>query len=182
MTKVDLRRKLRGLARYSAEVAAEKSRKICERIVAMPAWECARTVAVYAANAHEPDPRMLWEYRGERVFAYPRVHGTEAENERLVFYRVDAIEELQLSRWGLHEPPINPMREVDPMTVDLVIVPGVGFTKEGERLVRGRGHYDRFLQSLRSGVAKVGICFESHVLPAIPVESHDARMDDVIFE
>src|SRR5687767_3921840 len=182
MTKTELRKQIRSLEAPSAEIAAEKSRRICDRLLEMPAWQNARTVALYAANAHEPDPAHLWGARGERVFAFPRVEGQGIEQERLAFYRIDAVDELELSRWGLHEPRPDVAREVDPAVIDLIIIPALAFTANGERLGRGRGHYDRFLPRLRPDAVKIGICFAPHRIPQIPVEPHDIRMDHVIFE
>ncbi|MCQ2350691.1 MAG: 5-formyltetrahydrofolate cyclo-ligase [Paludibacteraceae bacterium] len=65
--------------------------------------------------------------------------------------------------------------------IDLVIVPGVGFTADGYRLGRGKGYYDRLL----SGAAcyKIGVCFSCQIEPAIgeTAEPHDVKMDCVLF-
>jgi 5-formyltetrahydrofolate cyclo-ligase len=71
---------------------------------------------------------------------------------------------------------------VEPLRIDLVIVPGVAFTAEGERLGRGRGHYDRFLASQATHAATIGLCFANRLLPALPTELHDRRVDQVIAE
>jgi 5-formyltetrahydrofolate cyclo-ligase len=182
MTKPELRRELRALPPLPPDVAAAKSDRICARLVELPAWRDARTVALYAANAHEPDPRQLWEKRGDRVFCFPRVEGDRSTGEQLVFHRVDAAAELLPSRWGLHEPQADRLTEVDSAQIDLVIVPGVAFTAAGERLGRGRGHYDRFLSSLSPHASTIGLCFADRLLPTLPTESHDRRMDQVIAE
>jgi 5-formyltetrahydrofolate cyclo-ligase len=182
MTKPELRRELRALPPLPPDVAAEKSDRICARLVELPAWLRARTVALYAANAHEPDLSALWERKGDRVFCFPRVEGDRATGERLVFHRVDTVADLLLSRWGLFEPSADPAREVNPGQIDLVIVPGVAFTANGERLGRGRGHYDRFLALLAPHAITIGLCFDTRLLPSLPTESHDRRMDQVIAE
>ena len=116
------------------------------------------------------------------MFCFPRVDGDRATGERLDFYRVDTAAELLLSRWGLYEPPRDLARLVEPAHIDLVIVPGVAFTANGERLGRGRGHYDRFLASLSQHAATIGICFTNRLLPSLPTEPHDRRIDQVIAE
>jgi 5-formyltetrahydrofolate cyclo-ligase len=182
MTKPELRRDLRALPPLPPDVAAGKSERICARLVELPAWLRAKTVALYAADAHEPDLGALWEKRGDRVFCFPRVEGDRNSGERLAFHRVDRAADLLLSRWGLFEPPADPTREVDPAQIDLVIVPGVAFTADGERIGRGRGHYDRFLASLAPHATAVGLCFATRLLPSLPTEPHDRRMDQVIAE
>jgi 5-formyltetrahydrofolate cyclo-ligase len=182
MTKSELRRELRELPPLPPDVATEKSDRICARLVDTPAWHRARIVALYAANLHEPDLSRLWERRGDRVFCFPKVEGTGISEEHLVFYRVDTAAELLLSRWGLYEPPSDASRRVNALQIDLVIVPGVAFTVTGDRLGRGRGHYDRFLAALSPDASTIGLCFASRLLPALPTEAHDRRLDQIIAE
>jgi len=60
----------------------------------------------------------------------------------------------------------------------MIIVPGVGFDPQGNRLGRGRGFYDRLLVDV-NGI-KCGIAFDRQVTESIPTETHDARMDYII--
>ncbi|MCF0205812.1 MAG: 5-formyltetrahydrofolate cyclo-ligase, partial [Bacteroidales bacterium] len=62
---------------------------------------------------------------------------------------------------------------------DLIIVPGVAFDRNGNRLGRGRGYYDRFLCKYPK-VEKIGICFDFQLLEEIPTEPTDIRMDKVV--
>ncbi len=62
--------------------------------------------------------------------------------------------------------------------IDAVLTPGVAFTKDGHRLGRGRGYYDRFLKKLE-GVYKIGVCFSYQIMESIPTETHDIKVDYV---
>ena len=64
--------------------------------------------------------------------------------------------------------------------IDLMIVPGVAFTREGVRLGRGKGYYDRYLA--REGVRAytVGVCYACQLLQELPSEEHDRRVDIVV--
>lgn len=63
---------------------------------------------------------------------------------------------------------------------NVILVPGLAFTKEGQRLGRGKGYYDRYLTSW-SGV-KIGICFEDQILEDVAFETHDVEMDYIVTE
>jgi 5-formyltetrahydrofolate cyclo-ligase len=79
------------------------------------------------------------------------------------------------------EPPASaPI--VPPREVDLVCVPGVAFDTRGGRLGRGRGHYDATLALLPRSAFRVGLAFESQIVPAVPAEPHDERLDAVVTE
>ena len=64
--------------------------------------------------------------------------------------------------------------------IEVGIIPGMGFDKEGNRLGRGKGYYDRFLQQIPS-LYKIGICFPFQMLEYIPTEATDIKMNEVIF-
>ena len=75
---------------------------------------------------------------------------------------------------------VVPEDEPDPVTIDLVVVPGVAFTASGHRLGQGGGWYDRFLPGLRPGVMRIGVCFAECLVDELPTEAHDVVMDRVI--
>ncbi|MEM1423987.1 MAG: 5-formyltetrahydrofolate cyclo-ligase [Planctomycetota bacterium] len=88
-------------------------------------------------------------------------------------------------RLGRHRVP----ELVDPKPlpiegIGVVLVPGVAFTRAGQRLGRGGGFYDRFIQRLRrrpgGAPALIGVCFEEQVVDELPVEAHDERVDRVV--
>lgn len=62
---------------------------------------------------------------------------------------------------------------------DMIIVPGLAFTRQGDRLGYGAGYYDTFLAQHTDAFA-AAVCFAFQVLPALPVEAHDRRVDRVV--
>lgn len=62
---------------------------------------------------------------------------------------------------------------------DLIVVPGMAFDRQGNRLGRGKGYYDRFLCQHRS-VKKIGICFDFQLVDNVTVEENDIPMDEII--
>jgi 5-formyltetrahydrofolate cyclo-ligase len=81
--------------------------------------------------------------------------------------------------YGTREPVIKEC--VDLRHLDLVIVPGVAFTKEGKRLGRGKGFYDRFLKELPLRTVSVGLAFDFQILPDIPATPNDVSVNKVIY-
>ncbi|MDD2516173.1 MAG: 5-formyltetrahydrofolate cyclo-ligase, partial [Candidatus Gracilibacteria bacterium] len=63
--------------------------------------------------------------------------------------------------------------------IDISVVPGLAFTKEGTRLGRGGGFYDRFFAKNKDGF-KIGLCYDSQLIAKIDEENHDVKMDLVI--
>jgi len=159
------------------DLRAEKSARLCEAIAASDAWRNARTVAIFAPQPREPDIELLWSHGAGKTFAYPRV--TEG---RLDLFRVASLHELAPGAFGVREPAGDPACTVSPDALDLILVPGVAFTADGARLGRGGGFYDRLLARLDSRTCKIGICFDSQLLPELPIEPHDQHVDFIATE
>jgi 5-formyltetrahydrofolate cyclo-ligase len=177
LNKADLRKSIgERLRTLPTETRHTTSQAICASLVALPEFQAADTVLLFAPLPPEPEVELLWELpesHGKR-FVYPRIVGAE-----LGLYEIRSPLELKVSRWGLREPPHDPDRWVAPTEIDFVVVPGVAFTRNGERLGRGGGYYDRLLTATTRAF-KTGVCFDFQVLPQLPSEPHDIAVDRVL--
>ena len=70
---------------------------------------------------------------------------------------------------------------IDTIENAIMLVPGLAFTKEGDRLGRGSGFYDRVLRRISTSVKTIGICRKCQVVSSIPTEPHDKRVDKIIY-
>lgn len=66
-----------------------------------------------------------------------------------------------------------------PCPTDLILVPGLAFDIQGNRLGRGKGYYDRFLPQCTEAIF-CGICCDLQLTDHVPTEAHDATMDFII--
>ena len=64
--------------------------------------------------------------------------------------------------------------------LDLVIVPALAFDKDGNRLGRGKGYYDRFLKRVPDHTHSIGLAFDFQILPTLPVEQNDVSVDKIL--
>lgn len=89
-------------------------------------------------------------------------------------------EQVEEGNWGIPEPKVESGTDflVEDAENTLVLVPGLAFDGEGNRIGRGQGYYDRFLgrAELRN-VVKVGILWKLQLLSEVPTQSHDVPMD-----
>ncbi|MFV0337879.1 MAG: 5-formyltetrahydrofolate cyclo-ligase, partial [Chthoniobacterales bacterium] len=70
----------------------------------------------------------------------------------------------------------------EPGKEDLLILPGRAFTRDGHRLGRGGGHYDRYLGNLKEQSTTIGVCFGCQVREKLSVEEHDVVLRMVLWE
>jgi 5-formyltetrahydrofolate cyclo-ligase len=113
-----------------------------------------------------------WLAAGGRL-ALPRVVGEGALEWHLVASRAQLIPGFR----NIPEPDPATAPRVDPATAHLVFVPGIAFDRQGGRLGRGGGYYDRLLATLPREVIRIGIAHEFQLVDAVPREPHDARVD-----
>lgn len=146
------------------------SLRLAEALRGWAGWEHARAVAGFFGLPDEPGVLDPWPE--DRRVALPRVAG-----EFLVMHWVGSPQTLIKGRFGILEPPASDPVAA-PTALDLILVPGVAFDRAGGRLGRGRGYYDRFLAA--TSAIKVGVCFEERLVPEVPCEAHDIRMDAIL--
>ena len=88
-----------------------------------------------------------------------------------------------LGPFEVKEPDTKITKEVDIKEIDLIIVPGLGFDREKNRLGRGAGFYDRFLSNIEASAKRVGIAFDFQILSNLPTNlSLDQKVDVVVSE
>ena len=91
--------------------------------------------------------------------------------------------ELTIGHFNIREPNIeitnDPTRKISATDLDIIIVPGLGFDNQGNRLGLGKGFYDRFLP-LCNKALKIGLAFEEQITQLIPTEEFDQKVDIIV--
>ena len=130
-----------------------------------------------------PDEVCTHQLLDELVAAGKTVYLPKVVNEtEMVLCQYTGRDSLQKGAFGIMEPtgPVLPKDKYEDIRV--VLVPGMAFDKENHRLGRGKGYYDRFLNSFPKPRHAVfyGVCFDFQCVDAIPVDEHDVCMDGLI--
>ena len=167
----------RALRRAMAEKRAalppamrEDAARIClERLLNLPEFKRAKTLFCYAAYGSEL-PTAAIAAAHPRV-AYPKV---TAEGE-MKFY---VGGRLMAGYRGIPEPQGG--EEVWPEAGDLMLLPGLAFSREGYRLGYGKGFYDRYLAACAVKPICCGLCFSEQLLDKIPYDGNDYPWDLLI--
>jgi len=175
MSDVNKQRQREELRRIALVNHAADSGAVVEKLLQeLERLPDARVVAAYMALPGEVDLRGLFD-RVNKDWVFPRVRG-----ENLNFYRVRNIDvEMQVGAFGIMEP-IDSLEEVKVEEVDVFLCPGLGFDRDGGRLGRGRGFYDRMLKQSKADAIKFGVCFPFQIVDKIVTVDHDVRMDVVV--
>ncbi|CAA9381465.1 MAG: 5-formyltetrahydrofolate cyclo-ligase [uncultured Nocardioides sp.] len=154
-------------------VAAEA---IAEHVLAWDAVRRAATVAAYVAVGREPGTSLLLErltFAGKRVLL-PVLCG-DNDLDWAVF-----TGELVPAARGLLEPVGSRLGLFAIEQADVVLVPGLAASSEGDRLGRGGGSYDRALARVGAGVPVAVLLHEDESGRDVPSEPHDRRVTHVV--
>ncbi len=162
-----------SLDRRSLEVLGDEvSRTLTESSL----WQQADRILLYLAMKREIPLHLLFEESrraGKEIYA-PRVYG-----RKMLFHRLpgNPDEAVEHSDMGMAEPLTSlPVYKAVPGRKDLILVPGLFFSRDGYRMGRGGGYYDRFLSERSTDQFAMGIAFPG-VLGEVPREEHDVRLD-----
>ncbi len=182
MDPAEHKRQIREAARAARLSIADEDRdiassKVSARALYVPEIALSAAVLAYAALPEELDPTALIETlreRGARV-ALPRV----CAPGELALHWVGPADELEPGFADIPEPPLS-CDVADIAAIDLVLVPGVAFDHECNRIGFGGGYYDTLLSGLPESATRVGLAFDEQVVDRIPAETHDAPVDIVL--
>ncbi|MGH8553903.1 MAG: 5-formyltetrahydrofolate cyclo-ligase [Methylococcales bacterium] len=164
------------------------SARICAAFTALPEYHDAGTVLLYLSCRSEVRTRPTVGAAlasGKRI-AIPYCTVDNSSRHKLGLWWLESLDELVPGMWNILEPPKSrwgePVKEIDPQALDLIMVPGVAFVANAGRLGNGRGYYDRLLGELRSDCLAIGVGFETQIFEEIPMDRFDRYLDGVITE
>jgi 5-formyltetrahydrofolate cyclo-ligase len=172
-----LRRRLRDeRAALSNDAVSAASAVVCAAVAALPAFARAARVAAYAATRGEIDTATL---AASGRLVYPRVRPATDLTcaDELDFFALGPSA-LVPGRFGILEPPAD-AELVSPDAIDLILVPGVAFARDGHRLGFGRGFYDRFLARATHAL-RVGLAHDFQLVDQLPPRPGDEPVDLVL--
>lgn len=175
-------------ARNAQEDKDELSKAIIARFVGLPEYAAANTAMWYLDVRSEVRTRhQLGDaLKSGKKIVVPYCTVDDSGANKLGLWHLTSMDELVVGTWSILEPPRerwgDPGKEVDPLELDLVMVPGVAFTRDGARMGNGQGYYDRLLHRVRPEAPLIALAYECQLFPQLPIGPHDVYMDTVITE
>ena len=158
------------------ESILEKSRKIENNLFNLSQFKKSKVIMFFVSfNSEVNTHDMIRKSLQSKTVAVPKV--AEHEIEPSVILDIDSL--VASGKFGILEP-IEPMK-IAYKNIDLVLVPGLAFDREGHRIGYGFGYYDKFLRKVPRA-AKIGLCFDFQVVDRIPREEHDVPVDMIVTE
>ncbi len=172
-----MRERLRGVDEATRD---RISRQIGENILSLAAtWTPGTTVALFGGLKNEPDflPHILSPLLDEGM----RLCFFLIEDGEMHAHQILSADDLRRGPMNIWEPKPGSPR-VPPSALDIIFVPGLAFTRDGRRIGRGGGYYDRYLARAGCRARRIGLTTDLQMLEDIPTEPHDQRVQEIITE
>ncbi len=162
----------------SPEVVVRWGGEVQRHLAALPFLTSAKTVAAYVAQPFEVPLFEVCSRLNARV-VFPRIK----KPSRVLEFCDPRSDPVPQAGEGvrLWSPPAS-ARVVPLDEIDVWLVPGVAFSRDGKRLGRGKGYYDSTLAKRRADSVTIGIAFELQLLNDVATEPHDVTMDFIATE
>lgn len=171
------------LREQTSALRERKGKEALKRIAGWPVFQRVSWLFSYVSMGYELDTTALIDraiWAGKRV----TVPVISDEGKKLGSFLIseirDRLKELEIGPFGIDQPKPQFVRPVEPALLEIALVPGVAFDRNGHRLGHGKGYFDRFLSQLSPNCLKVGMGFDFQVILELPHESHDVSMDVIV--
>ena len=160
---------------HTAQELRNKSAEVMERLLHHPVIMRSHIILMYASLPDE-------------VYTIDTLERLRLAGKRILLPEVTSETDMQLRVYGgpdtLHEGSfhiLEPTGELcdDAEPIDVAVIPGMAFDREGHRLGRGKGYYDRFLNHVET--YKIGVCFDFQIIDQLTHDLHDVMMDEIIY-
>ena len=158
------------------------NRAISKQVLALGGFNDAQTVMAYMNIAAEFSTSEIVRAALDRdkLLVLPKVNRAE---QRLDLYRVDNIDtDLTPGTWGIPEPNPERCEKISAEEIDFVLIPGIAFDADCNRLGYGGGYYDRLLEDLGPFTSLVAPAFSVQIVGRVPIEPHDIPLNLIVTE
>lgn len=172
MNKNDIRRKVKARkSLLNDEERLSAAQRVFDMLERTADFMIADRILMYHSLPDELSTReFIAKWCGRKHFYLPRVNGVNLE---ILPYDE---QHLALGSFHIEEPTGSDTSCVDDM--EMIVVPAVAYDRQGNRVGRGKGYYDRLLAGSRA--RKIGVAYDFQLVDDIDSEPHDVKVDVVI--
>lgn len=155
----------------------EKSRKACANFLKSEIYKNAKQIMLYMPLGNETDTSDITNKAltdGKKLI----LPVTDEKTCKITPCYYEKGSELSKGAFSIKEPCVKDVADIS--KIDVILVPGIAFDRNGGRVGFGKGCYDRFLKN--TPAIKIGFCYEMQICKSISEDEHDVEMDYIITE
>jgi 5-formyltetrahydrofolate cyclo-ligase len=158
----------------------EKSRRIKDQLFHTQEFKDAKTILFYISYDNEVNTlEMIRDsLTMKKQIAVPK---TDVNDRTIICSALTQWDDLTSGAYTILEPRQECIKEISLESIDLIILPGIAFDNQGNRIGHGLGYFDRLLQK-KIHAHLFGLAFELQIIESIPKEKHDKKVEKIITE
>ncbi|KAM8972823.1 5-formyltetrahydrofolate cyclo-ligase [Pelodytes ibericus] len=185
-----LRLHLKQRLKYLSDLdKVKQSKAVTNKLLSHSRYKTAQRVAVFLNMPDEIQTGDIISdiFQQGKMCFIPRYRPRSNHMDMVKLGSIEEIHQLPVTSWNIRQPGEDDCREEALSTggLDLVLVPGLGFDKEGHRLGRGKGYYDTFLERYSNQLVgkpyTIALAFQEQLCESIPVTERDIRIDEILY-
>lgn len=181
-SKRELREKfLKVRSELDVKSVEQFSENISNKIINSLFFQNADKIAIYIPSKNEVNIRKVIERAWSlgKTILVPKI---EHNTNKMRFYKIASWEELRLGKFQILEPIVGEEKPFPIGDIEVMLIPGIVFDYNGNRIGYGKGYFDRYLYLSSPYIYKVGVCYNFQVVDELPILDHDYAMDKIITE
>uniref|UniRef100_UPI0037E7D40C 5-formyltetrahydrofolate cyclo-ligase n=1 Tax=Semicossyphus pulcher TaxID=241346 RepID=UPI0037E7D40C len=189
-TKQALRREIkRRVATLSEEEKLRQSLVVSQKLFKHPKYVSCQRIAVFLSMHDEVRTEEIIKdvFKWGKSCFIPRYESSSSYMDMLQLRSVDDMKTLPLTSWNIQQPAEDDHSREEALSaggLDLILMPGLGFDRSGNRLGRGKGFYDTYLERCirhpRGKPYTIALAFREQLCQEIPVDANDVLIDEVL--
>lgn len=180
LSKPELRAKMRLVRRQlPVEYRQEQSHLLARQLEPLLNSIAPQTIGMYLATAQEVNLDSVIETFHQKGTAIYLPH---LEDGQTPFHRFVSWESLENGPLDLRHPVIS-APSIETALLDVIVLPGLAFDRQGNRLGHGGGWYDKAIGNIETSARKpilIGVCFREQMVENVPHEAFDVRMNFIV--
>lgn len=148
-----------------------------EKILALMEFRMAQNVMAYASQEDEV-PLYDFLATAQKLDKVVYLPGRGKKKHGMDAVRLPEVGKMPAPPWGIWW---EEGKRMPPAELDFIIVPGIAFSMQGDRLGSGYGYYDRFLKRADTAY-RLAVAWECQLKDTLPAETHDIKMHAILTE
>ncbi|MBD7913968.1 5-formyltetrahydrofolate cyclo-ligase [Clostridium sp. Sa3CUN1] len=151
---------------------------IFNKLISTDLYKKSKSIFIYLSFDTEIDTKKIINraLQDKKEVYIPKIYKKDKSMKAI---RLNSFEDLNKNSMGILEP-IDDSDYINKEEIDLIIVPGVVFDLNGNRIGYGGGYYDRYLEDIKKVSNKVALAYDLQIVDFIDPEAHDISVDYII--
>lgn len=164
----------------SNEIREQWNEIIFNKLISSDYYKKSYVIFTFVSFKDEVDTHRFIEYalKDGKKICVPKV---PSKKQGMEVYFINSFEDLKKGYFDILEP-LEGCIKASAEEIDFILMPGVAFDKQGNRIGYGAGFYDRFLSQLKRQVPKIALSYDFQLYEKVPTDEFDVRIDGVITE